>query len=264
MPPAFPDCALCAPLADVLPRAWIGHCPSALVYWRYAGPRPLCCEPSLSFFLPGSILLSSALMSSGTDVRGLPQYSVCVSVHHLVCEPFSSVRVIAHSGSVYAFHDCEVVMNKLDDYYYRFRSSQAHMPGRCRVRIYQRGKSARTVLLTEVEANTGGSIAGSCESIATDLVVKKSLNPRTTRWIQHAVAPEDPSNSLQPGDDPVQEFDELRFVWDSDKQAGDPQWVPLTDDEVTVLTGEDLAELARPLGDVDEWRGEQGDTWATT
>ena len=62
-------------------------------------------------------------------------------------------------------------MKPIHDYFYRFPSEPHQVPGRCRVRIYRRKNGTHTVLLTELDTNTGESIAGACERIATNLAV---------------------------------------------------------------------------------------------
>lgn len=131
-------------------------------------------------------------------------------------------------------------MKPLHDYFYRFPSEPHQVPGRCRVRIYRRKNGAHTVLLTELDTNTGESIAGACERIATNLAAVRELNPKTTRWIQH-----DP-----PHDDLSQIFEELQFTWDSDNAAHDPQWQPIDDEQAETLTGASLDDLERRLGDI--------------
>ena len=131
-------------------------------------------------------------------------------------------------------------MKPLHDYFYRFPSEPHQVPGRCRVRIYRRKNGTHTVLLTELDTNTGESIAGACERIATNLAAVRELNPRTTRWIQH-----DP-----PHDDLPQVFEELQFTWDSDNTAHDPQWQPIDDEQAETLTGASLDDLERRLGDI--------------
>ena len=108
------------------------------------------------------------------------------------------------------------------------------------MRIYRRKNGTHTVLLTELDTNTGESIAGACERIATNLAAVRELNPRTTRWIQH-----DP-----PHDDLPQVFEELQFTWDSDNTAHDPQWQPIDDEQAETLTGASLDDLERRLGDI--------------
>lgn len=148
-------------------------------------------------------------------------------------------------------------MQLLYDYYYRFRDKQLHMPGRCRVRIYKRRNGTHTVLLTELATNTGESITGSCEFIATDLAMRKGLNPKTTRWIQHDLpdqysSQDDPTNGDLPSDTPNQVFDELKFTWSGDDHASAPQWQHLSAEEAMTLTGDSLGGLARQMGDVGE------------
>ena len=132
------------------------------------------------------------------------------------------------------------MMKPLHDYFYRFPSEPHQVPGRCRVRIYRRKNGTHTVLLTELDTNTGESIAGACERIATNLAAVRELNPKTTRWIQH-----DP-----PHDDLSQIFEELQFTWDSDNAAHDPQWQPIDDEQAETLTGASLDDLERRLGDI--------------
>lgn len=129
-------------------------------------------------------------------------------------------------------------MKPIHDYFYRFPAEQPHVRGRCRVRIYKRNNT-HTVLLTELDTNAGESITSACDRIATDLVMGKGLNPKTTRWIQH-----------EPGyGDLPQVFDELKFTWDSNRRASDPQWHRLTDEQAIGLTGDSLSALDRRLGD---------------
>ncbi len=131
-------------------------------------------------------------------------------------------------------------MKPLIDYFYRFPSNHLYnMPGRCRVRIYKRKNGAHTVLLTELDVNSGETITNACERIATDLTSARKLNAKTTRWIQH-----DP-----PHDDLPHVFEEVQFTWGSRKTATDPQWQPLSDEQAEALTGESVSALNRHLGD---------------
>lgn len=130
-------------------------------------------------------------------------------------------------------------MKLLHDYFYRFPRAQPGMPGRCRVRIYRRQTGGHTVLLTELDTNSGESIAGACERIATDLAAVRGLNPKTTRWIQHE----------PPYDELPQEFGELQFTWDSNNIASDPQWQRIGAEQAEALTGASLSDLNRRLGD---------------
>ena len=130
-------------------------------------------------------------------------------------------------------------MKPLHDYLSRFPNEHLGMPGRCRVRIYKRKNGTHTVLLTELNSNTGESITSACERIATDLAAAKRLNPKTTRWIQHE----------PPQDDLPQLFDELQFNWDAVNTAHDPQWQSLDDEQAEALTGDSLSGLNRRLGD---------------
>lgn len=132
-------------------------------------------------------------------------------------------------------------MKPLYDYFYRFPSEQISMRGRCRVRIYERKTNANVVLLTELDSNSGESIASACERIATNIAATKGLSPKTTRWIYH-----DP-----PHDDLPQVFDEMLFTWDSNNKASDPQWQVMEDEQAEALTGELLGALNRPLGDLE-------------
>ena len=128
---------------------------------------------------------------------------------------------------------------KIEDYFYRFPPAHLGLPGRCRVRIYKRNHGAHTVLLTELNANSGESIASACERIATNLAAAKGLNPKTTRWIQHDL----------PNDDLSQEFEELQFTWDQNNTASDPQWQRLSDAQAETLTGDSLSALGQRLGE---------------
>ncbi|MCB0132875.1 MAG: hypothetical protein KDD78_18565 [Caldilineaceae bacterium] len=145
-------------------------------------------------------------------------------------------------------------MIQLYDYFYRFPSGHVHMPGRCRVRIYKRKNGTHVVVLTELATNSGESIASACERIVTDLVVVRTLNPKTTRWIQH-----EPSQPGQP-----QVFDELQFTWDARNCAGDPRWTRIADEQVVALTGDSLDDLDRQLGDLDYQAAEGVDDESTS
>ena len=131
-------------------------------------------------------------------------------------------------------------MTPLYDYFYRFPHGKLRIAGRCRVRVFQDNNGTHTVLLTELHSNTGESIASACERIATDLVVAKGLNPKTTRWIQH-----DP-----PHEDLPHVFDELQFTWSNNNTARDPQWQRLVYEQAEALTGDSLSALSRRLGDL--------------
>jgi len=130
-------------------------------------------------------------------------------------------------------------MKPSDDYLYRFPQNQLGAAGRCRVRLYKSKNGISTVLLTELNSNTGESIAAAGDRIATGLAARWDLNPKATRWIEHT--------PLQ--DDLPEEFGELKFTWDSDKVATDPQWRRLAAEEAEAWTGDSLGALNRPLGD---------------
>ncbi len=118
-------------------------------------------------------------------------------------------------------------MKPSNDYLYRFPHNQQGTAGRCRVRLYKNKNGTHTVLLTELNSNSGESIAAASDRIATGLVARWALNPKTTRWIEH----------IPPQEDLPEEFGELKFTWDSDKIAGDPQWRALTSEEAETWTG---------------------------
>jgi hypothetical protein len=146
------------------------------------------------------------------------------------------------------------MMKPIYDYFYRFPGNHLHhIPGRCRVRVYKRKNGAHTVLLTELNTNSGESITSACERIATTLAATRGLNPKTTRWIQHE----------PPHDDLPQLFEELQFTWDSTSRAHDPQWQRLGDEQVEALTGDSLSTLNRRLGDL-ESQVEEGTEHAET
>jgi len=144
-------------------------------------------------------------------------------------------------------------MKPIHDYYYRFQDKQLRRPGRCRVRIYKRKNGTHVVLLTELATNTGESITGSCEHIATDLVATKNLNPKTTRWIQHEspdVDPDyDPTNDGLPQDKPPQVFEELRFEWGSGARASKPQWRAMDEEEAIAMMDASIAALDLRMGE---------------
>lgn len=130
-------------------------------------------------------------------------------------------------------------MALLQDYVYRFPLDRLYMSGRCRVRIYQDKTGAHTVLLSELNQNPGESIASACDRIATDLVARWRLNPRTTRWLQY-------DTTL---DNPAPRFDEVEFAWEGNHTATEPQWRAVSDEQVHLLTGVTLSALDRRLGD---------------
>ena len=105
-------------------------------------------------------------------------------------------------------------MKPIHDYFYRFPNEYLRMPGRCRVRIYERENGTHVVVLTELDNNFGESVTSACDRIATNLAATRGQNPDTTRWIQHEPA----------HDDLPQIFDELQFTWDGNHTASDPQW----------------------------------------
>ena len=142
-------------------------------------------------------------------------------------------------------------MKPIYDYYYRFQGAQTRRPGRCRVRIYKRKNGTHTVLLTELATNTGESITGSCEQIATNLVATKKFNPKTTRWIQHEAPDIDPGYDST-GDALPQVFEELLFEWGSGARASEPQWQVMSEEEATSMIGVSLAALARGMGEADD------------
>lgn len=122
------------------------------------------------------------------------------------------------------------MMKPLHDYSYHFPHGHLRLPGRCRVRIYKRNNGTHTVLLTELNTDSGESITSACEHIATDLAAARGLDPRTTRWIQH----NPPHNDLP------QVFDELQLNWDAVNTASDPQWQRLDVEQAEALTGDSL------------------------
>jgi hypothetical protein len=126
----------------------------------------------------------------------------------------------------------------LHDYIYRFPLDRMHMAGRCRVRIFQPETGGPTVLLSELNQSPGESIASACDRIATNLVARWQLNPRTTRWLQQEATPEDSSR-----------FDEVTFAWEDRNTATKPQWRVASDNRVYSLTGMTLNALDRRLGD---------------
>lgn len=130
-------------------------------------------------------------------------------------------------------------MAPLQDYVYRFSRDSMHMAGRCRVRIFAGANGARTVLLTELTHNPGESVASACDYIATELAARWGLNPRSTHWLLH----ESPTDELP------QQFEELEFTWDDNRNATDPQWQRLIDAEAETLIGEALGPLNRRIGD---------------
>ncbi|MBX2998881.1 MAG: hypothetical protein KF893_10255 [Caldilineaceae bacterium] len=132
-------------------------------------------------------------------------------------------------------------MPSFQDYIYRFPRESYQLSGRCRVRIYKRKNGSHIVLLTDVSNNTGESITTASARIATDLLARWNLNPKTTRWIQHT----------PPEADLPAEFAHLTFTWGADKRAEAPQWQPFTAEQVERLTGEPLNALNRRLGDFD-------------
>ena len=60
-------------------------------------------------------------------------------------------------------------MKPSNDYLYRFPNSQLGTAGRCRVRLYKNKNGTHTVLLTELNSNSGESIAGASDRIVIGL-----------------------------------------------------------------------------------------------
>lgn len=132
------------------------------------------------------------------------------------------------------------LMKAIHDYFYRIPNPHPIKTGRCRVRMYKAKNGAHIVLLTELTSNTGESIAAASDRIATDLVIRWGLNPKSTRWLEHVL----------PQDGHAAEFGEWKFTWGKDRVASDPQWKELDSATVEELTDETLATLNRALGDV--------------
>lgn len=132
-------------------------------------------------------------------------------------------------------------MTPTQDYVYRFNPLHSPMAGRCRVRIYERERGVRVVLMTELNDNPGDSIAGACEQIATELTARWELKSQSTRWVLHDATAE----NLPPL------FQEIRFAWDVDQMASDPRWQQMAMRDVETLTGETLASLDRRIGEPD-------------
>ena len=130
----------------------------------------------------------------------------------------------------------------LHDYLFRYPYNHQSTGGLCRVRIYQGEKNSQTVLLSELTSNAAGSIAAAADAIANLLVARYALNPKKTRWIEHIPAQDD-----QPA-----EFGELTFAWQNGKAGPDPQWRQLQPVEAAALTGEGLADLDRPAGQIEQ------------
>jgi hypothetical protein len=130
----------------------------------------------------------------------------------------------------------------LHDYLLRFPYNQQTTGGLCRVRVYQAEKGGQTVLLSELTSHAAGSIAAAADAIANLLVTRYALNPKKTRWIEHTPA----------ADDQPAEFGELTFTWQGGKAMPDPQWRQLTATEAETLTGETLAVLERPAGEIEQ------------
>lgn len=131
-------------------------------------------------------------------------------------------------------------MKAIHDYFYRIPNPHPIKTGRCRVRMYKAKNGAHIVLLTELTSNTGESVAAASDRIATDLVMRWGLNPKSTRWLEHVL----------PQDGHAAEFGEWKFTWGKDRVASDPQWKELDSAAVEELTDETLASLNRALGDV--------------
>ncbi len=132
-------------------------------------------------------------------------------------------------------------MTATQDYVYRFNPMHSPIAGRCRVRIFERERGERVVLLTELDDNPGESIAGACEQIASELTARWTLKSRSTRWVLHDATAE----NLPPL------FQEIRFAWDANQVASDPRWQQLAKAQVEELTGESLASLDRRIGESD-------------
>ena len=130
----------------------------------------------------------------------------------------------------------------LHDYLFRFPYNHQTTGGLCRVRVYQMERGSQTVLLSELTSHAAGSIAAAADAIANLLVTRYALNPKKTHWIEHTPAQDD-----QPA-----EFGELTFTWQNGKAEPDPQWRQLQPGEAEALTGELLADLERPAGQIEQ------------
>lgn len=133
-------------------------------------------------------------------------------------------------------------MKPYKDYMYHFPHDSFRISGRCRVRIYKRKNGTHTVLLTETRNNHGEPMTTVCDRIATNLVSRWGLNPKTTQWIQHSLP--DPGSAT--------EFEHLTFTWDENARADHPQWQSLSSEQAEIMTGEILSSLNRRLGDFDQ------------
>lgn len=130
-------------------------------------------------------------------------------------------------------------MAPIQDYIYRFPGNHQQLSGRCRMRLYKRTAKAHTVLLTELNYNSGEPTAAASARIATDLAARWQLNPRTTRWVLHDGT----------GEGPSPHFDEMEFTWDGNRVASQPRWQSLSAVQAEALTGDSLVALNRGIGD---------------
>jgi hypothetical protein len=130
-------------------------------------------------------------------------------------------------------------MASLEDYVYRYANRHLPLSGRCRVRIYAREGTERTVLLTELDDNPGESIANVCDQLATALTARWKLDPRKTRWLHQDATLE----SISTG------FEEVEFTWVDKQTATAPRWREISDELAMTLTGDSAAALVRRIGD---------------
>ncbi|MEM7128187.1 MAG: hypothetical protein AAF702_17780 [Chloroflexota bacterium] len=127
-------------------------------------------------------------------------------------------------------------MELLEDYFYPYPVKPPQIVGRCRVRIYKRKNGSRVVLLSEAKGNKGEPIAAVSSAIATDLVKRWDINPKTARWIEHTPGTKKKKDA----------FGELTFTWDSEKVASKAKWKKITLDAAEELTGDVLVEIVEP------------------
>ena len=134
------------------------------------------------------------------------------------------------------------MLELLHDFLFRYSYNHQATGGRCRVRIYQNGKSSHIVLLSELSSDAAGSIAGASDTIATNLVARYAFDPKKTRWIEHV-----PSEDEGPN-----EYGELVFSWKAGKAAPDPQWRQMEEAEVVSVLGATSEQINRPLGETEQ------------
>ena len=87
-------------------------------------------------------------------------------------------------------------------------------------------KENSLVIASEIHDNTGASITNTAEYVAIQVCEAYEINPKKLIWIEHYS-----DNSYISGRS-REDFDLVKFKYDSDKKFHDPQWMPLSQEEI--------------------------------